>query len=125
MDYPPNPPGCSCEFVHRSNQTCPSKAPSYRAIADRPDPVRRSLWQAILACDPEAAAEVVVGLPIKAEEPTVELFGELVDQAPPEVRRFWRDAMPRSEAEVLINQIEMTLERVERGQLTLDDLEID
>jgi hypothetical protein len=32
-----NPPGCTCEFVHRSDPTCPSKAPSQGAIKDVPE----------------------------------------------------------------------------------------
>lgn len=32
-----NPPGCTCEYVHRSSATCPSTAPSRGAIPDEPE----------------------------------------------------------------------------------------
>lgn len=35
-EEPINPPDCTCEFVHRSEPTCPSKAPSRGAILDAP-----------------------------------------------------------------------------------------
>ncbi len=86
------------------------------------DPVRQSMWQAILACNPDDLALLVVAQPPREEEGWVEVIGELIEQAPPEVRQFWEEAIPKTEVELLVNAIEMTMERFERGQLRLHDL---